>query len=581
MTDPASQGSIGAAATAAQAKDEEIVPFGNIKSNSIQYSFATSPVAGKRPRRPRRSSTSVNAALPDSLRWLVNGTALISCLCFSGIIYGWAPLKMMLLRENQFAELCSIPSETDAMTTTTTTPCAAQLAAYNALFTTAQFVLSFASLPVGILLDRVSNKVWYFGLTATLEISGLVLLGWADSATNNHYTLAVILLALGGCLTMLGAFPATFLLPHHQAGLLAAISCLFDASSVLFTMFDHLNIMAATPFSRRNLCLTWASVAGLVYAVLLFGWWQLEKQNWTQAVMMIAQQEEQKIQNQYQDNQQTAYDSMQHGDNGISKETSPRCSTQVVDRHTARIRRLGLHQWSAARQLMSLEFALVVIFASVQMTRCNFYIETVNEMLQWTAGDLNGHMARIFAWVLPAGIVFVPLVERSVQRLGVLGTLHVTNTLGLIFGSLVLTPWGSLQVLNFAVFTGFRAFLYATLNTFIAFSFGVNTMGRMVGSTFTTAAVVTLLQYPAANVAEKYDQDFTRINIIFLAAGLIPALLTTGYDVLVLRPKGKQEDQLERDNDKFLMPAASIDDERSRLLSNKQQQHRASEKETI
>ena len=347
-------------------------------------------------------------------------------------------------------------------------------------------------------------------------------------------------------MTMLGAFPASFLLPAAQPAILAAISCLFDASSIVFTIFYELHERSVVVFSRRHLFAGLAAVGVVVYGSLLYGWTLLERRNWTDVLANEAKQQKQTVD---------------------SEDENIRDSG---DLHTKRIRQLGLHDWPLHRQLASLEFGLVVVFASVHMLRCNFYIESVNELL-WTYGDVDGMYTRIFSFVLPAGIVFIPLIEVTVRRLGVVGGLHSTNALGFVFGTLLLVPSLSVQVVNFAVFACFRAFLYATLNSFIAFSFGVRTMGRCVGFTFTTASIVTLLQYPAAAVAENNHNrvgdaasqqptaDFTRINIVMLAACLLPVGLSLCYSRMLVRGVvGLKDDEKS--------PASSSDDGETKAL---------------
>ena len=82
-----------------------------------------------------------------------------------------------------------------------------------------------------------------------------------------------------------------------------------------------------------------------------------------------------------------------------------------------------------------------------------------------------------------------------------------------VFGTLLLVPNLKVQAVNFGIFTGFRAFIYATLNTLIALTFGVATMGRMMGCVFTTAAVVSLLQYPlAAQWTQNWSANWIRTS---------------------------------------------------------------------
>jgi len=287
----------------------------------------------------------------------------------------------------------------------------------------------------------------------------------------------------------------------------------------------------ATVFSRRHLFYALAGWGVIVYGALIYGWYQLEQRDWA----VVVEDEGKQLRKQQQQQVDEDETKEQH------EKPTTASSSNNSSWHTDRIRRLGLHEWSVGRQLGSLEFGLVVIFASVQMTRCNFFIETVNELLL-VYGDVHSTYATLFSYVLPAGVVFVPLIESSVRRRGCVGTLHVTNALGAVFGLLLLVPSLSVQAVNFAIFACFRAFLYATLNTFIAFSFGVQTMGRIVGCTFTTAAVVTLLQYPAAALAENGTAgndagvaDFTLVNSLMLAACLVPTVLALGYSRMLQR----------------------------------------------
>lgn len=505
-----------------------------IRQNSITYSYGASPVTRSSERRRNKNrGFAGRPRIPTTLRIATNAAALISCIFFSGIIFGWAPLKLILIRENQFSELCNHASNTNSTSTempqqqemaakqtlsvgddgeSTFQPCVQQLDKYNFIFTVAQFMLSFASLPVGFFLDH-SYKTFHYAVAATLQISGLILFGISDSHSGRDYfVLSYTMLSLGGCMTLLGAFPASFLLPHHQAGILAAISCLFDFSSIIFTVFYRLNLYDEVIFSRRNLFAGLAALGALVYGVLIYGWLQLERRDWTAVV------EEETKQNQRQQKEQDEVKA--------TKDDSKRNANAM---HTEYIRRMGIHDWSLQKQLCTFEYLLVVLFAAVQMLRCNFYIETVNELLQ-TYGDTNAIFAEIFSYVLPCGIIFIPMIDSTVRGMGVVGTLNVTNVIGIVFGVLLLIPSLIVQSIDFAVFACFRAFLYATLNTFIAFSFGVRTMGRVIGCTFTTAAVVTLLQYPAASFAENEQHtDFTTINLIMLGICIVPVGLSLGY----------------------------------------------------
>ena len=449
--------------------------------------------------------------LPKSLRVITNTLSLISVFFFSGIIFGWAPLELMLLREGVYARSSFAANATFLNDESgQQQPDEQQIQRLNAIFTIAQFLLSFASLPVGFLVDH-APKPLYFGCTAAFEVTGLFLFAY------DHFMSGYALISLGGCMTMLGSFPASFLLPGQQAGLLAAISCLFDASSIVFFVFHRLGLQYSVMCSRRNLFLVWSLVALVVYSSLAACWSILEQKDWKTILEQEAEAKD-----------ALASKRMESTENG------------QADNHIHN-RQHRLHHQSVARQLCTFEFALVLIFAAVHMLRCNFYIMTVDDFL-WKLGDTDSTFANLFSIILPCGIVYVPLIEGAIDKLGIVQTLYLTNGLGVIFGVILLLSKNLVvQALDFVIFTGFRAFLYASMNTAIAVYFGVNTMGRVIGCTFTLAAIVSLLQYPAALYADQSASGsldnqgghFFLVNAIMLSLCALPIVSLVWYDQMI------------------------------------------------
>jgi len=432
---------------------------------------------------PLVSTTKTSSEIPLTLAWWTNGTALIATLLFSGIVFGWAPLQLLLRSEGQYVAEC-LDQES----------CVTDH--YHAIFTVAQFLLSFASLPAGFLVDILPVHVHWATVLVWL-VSGLSILSQAQSSSSSTIDWLLIsyaFLALAGCGTMLGSFPATFLLPRYQPALLAAISCLFDASSIVFAIFDSLYNYDHDVYSRAHLMGVYAVVALVVVGFLIYCWSRLEQLDWKARVT-------------------------------TKTEENPQENENTTTTTTTRLERL--HAQPVLAQVTSLEFVLALVFAGIQMLRCNYYIMSVNDLLH-AYGDDDDVYTRLFSYILPCGIVFVPIIERTLHVVGVINTLHVTNVLGVIFGLLLLVPSLPVQAVNFIVFTAFRAYLYATLNNFTAQCFGVRTMGRMIGCIFTCASLVTLVQYPAAAYAMEYDA-FVTVLVGLVAASGLPIVLTIVY----------------------------------------------------
>ena len=77
------------------------------------------------------------------------GLLLLADLTFSGVIFGWSPLLLMLQKEGQFSERCQ-PGVIS---------CVEQSNAFNMIFTLGAFAVNMVALPEGLFLDRVGPQV--------------------------------------------------------------------------------------------------------------------------------------------------------------------------------------------------------------------------------------------------------------------------------------------------------------------------------------------------------------------------------------------------------------------------------------
>ncbi|GLE02967.1 hypothetical protein PINS_up011846 [Pythium insidiosum] len=197
---------------------------------------------------------------------------LLADLLFTGIVFGWAPMLLLLLEDEQFHELCG--EETGNGGDGLLVPCAAQENRLNLMFALAAVTTNAASLPVGVFLDRCGPTVTT-AVAGVVEVAALLLLAVADSQTFDVFLPAYMLLALGGCLTMMASYPASFVIPQHQTAVLAAISCLFDGSSVVFLVLYSLRSVFRVP--RRMLFIGFAVLATGVYALMAVLWYRNER----------------------------------------------------------------------------------------------------------------------------------------------------------------------------------------------------------------------------------------------------------------------------------------------------------------
>ncbi|KAG1710961.1 hypothetical protein DVH05_013682 [Phytophthora capsici] len=447
--------------------------------------------------------------------------ALVLAVCASdllltGLVFGWAPLLLLLQEEGQYHELCADPNEST---------CVAQENRLNLIFAVASVAMNAGALPVGVFLDRAGPRVT-IAVAAVIEVSGLAMLAVADSQSFDVFVPAYVLIAFGGCITMMSSYPASFLIMRYQTAILAAISCLFDGSSVMFLVLYAAHERFG--WTRRQLFLGLAVVSAGVYLVLIFLWGLNEKSlrpkknpsfN-SNGVIISTPQREQLLVNGKAN--ETAYGTVE-----VQQTTPKRIPlTPTMGKEDDVVYRLV--DIDLIKQMKSFEFAYIVVYAAVQVLRATIYIGTANKLLDNYGDQDHGYLyTTVFSFVLPLGFLFVPSIDYLVETRGLSKALLFTNVLGVLYNVIQLVPILPLQCVSFFLFTAFRAFLYAIISAFTAKTFGLKNMGSLMGIIFSIGSVISLAEYPAVYISNVlFNGDLTMLNVISLLSCVLMIPLT-------------------------------------------------------
>lgn len=472
---------------------------------------------------------------------------LASDLLLTGLVFGWAPLLLLLQEEGQYGELCE-PEESS---------CVAQENKLNLMFAVASVAMNAGALPIGIFLDYLGPRV-ATACAALVEITGIVLLALADSQTFDVFVPAYLLIAFGGCITMMSSFPASFLIMQYQTAILAAISCLFDGSSVVFLVLYTIDERFGA--TRQQLFLGLAVVAAVIYLLLLVLWGINERHLHDKsakigdgevevgyslddvivpAVRVVsppssngkaangsASSAEALLAN-TRSNAGDSYGTA-NGEGKTHPSNSSNLENQALLPRETDSEAFSLVDVPMTRQMRSFEFAYILIFAAVQVLRATIYIGTANKLLDNYGDSEHGFVyTKIFSVVLPVGFVFVPAIDHLVETRGLALSLLFTTILGALYSLLTLVPSLPLQCLTMFVFTAFRAFLYAVMSAFTAKTFGLANLGSLMGVIFSISSIVSLAEYPAVYASNSYfDGDLTYLNALSLVMCLALLPLT-------------------------------------------------------
>ncbi|GMF27920.1 unnamed protein product [Phytophthora lilii] len=385
--------------------------------------------------------------------------------------------------------------------------------------------MNTGALPVGMFLDRAGPRVT-IAVAAVIEVSGLSMLALADSQGFDVFVPAYALIAFGGCITMMASYPASFLIMRYQTAILAAISCLFDGSSVIFLVLYAAHERFG--WSRRKLFLGLAVVSACVYLLLIFLWGLNEKSlrpkrksgvNNNGVVVSTPQREQLLVHGKANDN---AYGSVETEQ--VVPKRIPSTPTMANGDDAA----FRLVDVAITTQMKSFEFAYIVMYAGVQVLRATIYIGTANKLLENYGDREHGYLyTKVFSFVLPMGFLFVPSIDYLVETRGLSKALLFTNVLGVLYNLVELVPILPLQCVAFFLFTAFRAFLYAIISAFTAKTFGLKNMGSLMGIVFSIGSVISLAEYPAVYISNSlFGGDLTVLNVVSLLSCVLMIPLT-------------------------------------------------------
>ncbi|RLO02871.1 hypothetical protein DYB28_013637 [Aphanomyces astaci] len=446
----------------------------------------------------------------------------LSDILYAGLIFGWAPLLLLLQEEDQYGELCN---HTSTNVTVPATRCSLQDSRLNMVYAIASVAANLSSLPVGCMLDYFGPK-YSILVAAVFEVSGLFLLGAADSKSFDVFILAYTLCATGGCITMMASYPASFLILSHQTVILAAISCLFDSSSVV--LLGMYSLHSSFGFTRQQIFFAYGCMSIAMYGLLIVLWHANEQ--------YLPDQSEDEAQNAPPPTKDITF-------------TSPLLQP-IARRHSMRdsIEKYGTLSEDELIEAKPLPDVIQVLYACEYGDAATGYFYT-----------------KIFSFILPLGFIFVPFIDYFVEKKGLAVSLHIATGLGVVYNSLAMVPLLPLQSVVFFLFTGFRAFLYAAISAFAAKIFGLANLGTVVGLTFTFGSIVSLLQIPAVWFANDVGNHMLVYGMsTALCFGLIP--LTECYRhraALRMKRQARVMEALGEDETTMLSPIKALQYRRS------------------
>ncbi|XP_037635277.1 solute carrier family 43 member 3-like [Sebastes umbrosus] len=439
-------------------------------------------------------------------RCLTFVSGLFECLCFAGVVFGWASLVFVLKTEDYFSSLCV---NTTAVNATQDLDCSGQDQQFSFVFTIASFMLNFLLLPIGFLFDR-------FGTTAArlfgifLYTTGALMVAFSNAALSNLLFPAISLLAVGGIFFYLTNIQVGNLFNSRRSTIITLYTGAYGSSSALFLVIKVLHeagISLLPPFLFLSAC----SVIHLLRTFFLMPRDHIPyllPDDYTYGITC---------------GKSKPLSLEQTTVNGNAQMT-----TEEVEDNPAKPEK------SFRECVMSRFFVLHLLWLSVMHLRLNFFIGTLNPMLQrLTAGDpsLVSQYTNAFALTQLCSVLCAPwnglIIDRHKGKPRAAGeseqeadlrssvlSLFLTVLQSVVYSVCTTIPNLPLQYFTFVIQVLNFSFLYGGNSAFISVAFPSCHFGTLFGLVLALTAVISLLQYACfALVNGPLDGDPLYVNI--------------------------------------------------------------------
>eukprot|EP00736_Rhodelphis_marinus_P003631 Rmarinus@m.1962 len=500
----------------------------------------------------------------------------LQIVCLSGVIFGWPALEHILREDGEFLELCDDDEEEDD----DGYACDDQKLRLQLIFTVAASVCLAGALLNGYILDKFGpRKCQLFGLI--LSVIGILLLAVSDSKEFDAFLPGLSLLGLGGPTVQTSAFHLCNLFPSQKALVICLLTGSYQFSFMVFLVFQ---LMWEADIPREDILLGYAVLCSIFFIISAGLWDDVPYVEDRRASEIVEGQAsvcvvhvDGSIDMRYLPPDFSGTDcasststprnslpttrspvKIASSDSGSpqdfastipclhaqhNRDSLPRskpCSTSVCGAHAptcgcnhAVNQPLGDPDRQAllTKQLMSLDFWLILAFFGIGSLWITFYLGTVDSQVREKEGGgradstYDDYMIA-FNVINPCTALFVPFIGRFIDKVGFLLAAVATCVVGALFAGGAILDQLSPQIGTFLLFGLYNTALFPVMFSYVTERFGFTNFGMLSGVLFLISGLFNLLAYPLNwIVTDHMDSDYTVMNLCVVASMLASVFL--------------------------------------------------------
>ncbi|KAK5694698.1 hypothetical protein LTR97_009288 [Elasticomyces elasticus] len=516
--------------------------------HSQQPSHATHPSGGITPYK-----------VPNRKRFAQVCVTVLACWLASGLVFGYAALKPVLISEGVYRELCT-PEEIRENVEV----CYEQDLRLNFFFAIASTTCNVSALPVGTILDRYGPRVCAVIGSIALAI-GSLLMGYAFAIPHfDGYVLANVFLALGGTFLFVPSFSIANAFPKYAGTIVATVTGAFDASAAVFLFYRLAYESSGGSFTPQKFFFGYLVVPAAIFVAQF----TLMTPDGYKTIPQLEAKIE-KIED--------ATNDVHESDDELSDREVRRQRARRREHRESKLAELenvvgdaefrearehkeeerlvtsgvwgALHGRPAHIQMLSPWFILITLITVLQMLRMNFFIASIRTQYEYMLGSDKAakQINSFFDYALPiGGVAATPVIGLLLDNLSTAAMLSVLVALITAVGILGALPYVWAAYGNVVLFVLLRPLYYSAMSDYATKVFGFATFGKIYGTIICLSGLVNLFQ-PAIDALtyEAFDGNPIPVNVVLAGLGFVFGVILVVYVVIrgrIVQKKQARED---------------------------------------
>jgi MFS family permease len=486
---------------------------------------------------------------------------VLACWFASGIVFGFAALKPILIKEGVFRDLCT-PEELDASVFV----CVEQDLRLNFFFSLASTTANVSALPVGTLLDRYGPRLCLL-LGCLCLAAGSILMSLAfQIADFDGFTIGNFFLALGGTFIFLPSFQIANAFPKYGGSIVALVTGAFDASAAVFLFYRLIYEATERSFKPQTFFLVYLAVPFAIAAAQLT-FLPTEAYKTAPQLEMKVQRAEDNMRDVHSSDDDLPPDEMWKRRKIRSARRRERMSQlddligdakwrkKQDEKQEQQLEASGvwgaLHNKTAHEQMMTPWFILLTLLTVLQMVRMNLFIASIREQYTYMLGSVDAaeKVNDFFDWALPlGGVLSTPFLGALLDNVSTPGVLLIIVLLVTAIGIVGSIPALWAGYVNVILFVFLRPLYYSAMSDYATKVFGFATFGRVYGAIVCISGLVNLSQTGIDALTKGFfSGNPTPVNaFLTITAFVVGTSLVTYVTVQVYRVRKRldQEDAM-------------------------------------